>query len=111
MIEQVAKWNSLMGLDDLPVSNFEVFKIIQEEYVELGETPAYGTSIEELDAFMDIVFATLSGALRLGYDVDGAWAEVVRSNMSKVGGTVVNGKLIKPDTYSPADFAPYLPVE
>ena len=50
--------------------------------------------------------------LSQGADVTGAMNEVVRSNMSKmVDGRMVkdaNGKVVKPDTYSPPNLAPFV---
>jgi predicted HAD superfamily Cof-like phosphohydrolase len=44
----------------------------------------------------------------MGYDIEGAMAEVARSNMSKVDGGVIrktpSGKVIKPEGYSPPDL-------
>lgn len=50
----------------------------------------------------------------MGADVEGAYAEIVRSNMSKIDPATgkmlkdANGKVIKPPGYSPPNLAPYL---
>jgi predicted HAD superfamily Cof-like phosphohydrolase len=49
-----------------------------------------------------------------GYDVDGAWAEVARSNLCKIDavtGKVIknkNGKVMKPDGWTPPNLKPFV---
>ena len=65
-----------------------------------------------LDADVDLAWVTIGSMLSQGADVTGAMNEVVRSNMSKmVDGRMVkdaNGKVVKPDTYSPPNLAPFV---
>lgn len=65
-----------------------------------------------LDADVDLAWVTIGSMLSQGADVTGAMNEVVRSNMSKmVEGRMVkdaNGKVVKPDTYSPPNLAPFV---
>ena len=67
---------------------------------------------ELLDADVDLAWVTIGSMLSQGADVTGAMNEVVRSNMSKmVEGRMVkdaNGKVVKPDTYSPPNLAPFV---
>jgi predicted HAD superfamily Cof-like phosphohydrolase len=90
-------------------------RLIREELNELEFAMENGDIVETLDALAD-----------LDYVVTGAWLEtgvwrlrhvaareVHRSNMTKVwdDGTVkkrADGKVLKPDTYSPANLPPLL---
>lgn len=57
------------------------------------------------DGLADLIYVVLYTANVYGIDIAPHFVEVQRSNMSKVGGTKdKSGKLIKPDTYSPADL-------
>jgi len=66
---------------------------------------------ELLDALCDQIVTAVGVAHMFGMDLDGALAEVIRSNDSKfVDGKPVfdaNGKIAKPPTFSPADVAPF----
>ena len=65
-----------------------------------------------LDADIDLMWVTIGSVLSQGADIHGAMAEVNRSNMSKlVDGRMVkdgNGKVTKPDHYSPPDLTPFV---
>jgi predicted HAD superfamily Cof-like phosphohydrolase len=66
--------------------------------------------VEMADAITDTLVVTYGAANAIGLYVPPAWDEVQRSNLSKVwpDGTIhkrEDGKVIKPDTYSPADLA------
>ena len=68
---------------------------------------------EMLDADMDLIVVSVGAAMSQGANVEGAMAEVLRSNDSKrdSAGRLNkddNGKIIKDPGYSPADLEPYL---
>ncbi len=71
--------------------------------------------VELLDGLLDLAWVAIGGAIAMGADVEGAWAEIVRSNMSKVNPETgkmdkdANGKVIKPAHYSKPDLARFLP--
>ena len=72
------------------------------------------TDEEELDAICDSIWVLVGLALSKGYDIEGAFNEVRRSNMSKVDaetGKVLkraDGKILKPSTFSPPHLTPYV---
>lgn len=90
-------------------SQFELYvSLIDEEFNdELFEAIANEDRVEILDALVDILVVTLGAIHSLGVDGEGAWNEVIRSNMSKIDtatGKVIkrdDGKVLKPDSYSP----------
>ncbi len=78
--------------------------LIEEEYDELCGAQ---TQVEALDACMDMIWVILGYCYMQGYDVEGAWKEVARSNLAKINpetGKVIkneNGKVMKPDGWTP----------
>jgi predicted HAD superfamily Cof-like phosphohydrolase len=89
-------------------------RLIEEEVEELREANTNNDEVEQLDALLDILVVTVGALHSLGVDAEGAWREVIRSNMSKVDqatGKVLkrdDGKVMKPDTYSPPVLAPFV---
>lgn len=88
--------------------------LIEEEVEELREANTNHDEVEQLDALLDILVVTVGALHSLGVDAEGAWREVIRSNMSKVDvatGKVIkreDGKVLKPASYSPPDLAPFI---
>lgn len=90
--------------------------LLQEELDELKEALATGNEKEVLDALTDLQYVLDGAYLSLGYHLlkDIAFAEVQRSNMSKLGldGKPVvrpeDGKILKGPNYSPPDLAQVL---
>ena len=86
-------------------------KLITEEYFELQESK---TQLDQLDALIDILVVTIGAIHSMGADAEGAWREVMRSNLSKIdsnSGKVnkrEDGKVLKPDGWIPPDLKPYL---
>jgi predicted HAD superfamily Cof-like phosphohydrolase len=89
-------------------------KLIEEECTELSDAIAANDHVEILDALIDILVVTAGAIASLGADGEGAWNEVIRSNMSKIdaaSGKVLkreDGKVMKPETFSPPVLAPFL---
>ena len=84
--------------------------LIAEEYDEFKDAIKVNDSVETLDACMDMIWVILGYCQSRGFKVDDAWAEVSRSNLSKINketGKVLkrsDGKVIKPDDWSPPDL-------
>lgn len=85
-----------------------------EELAEMAEALADGDQLALLDALADRQYVLDGDYLAFGMDgvKEAAIKEVHRSNMSKLvnGRPVLNaaGRVMKPDTYSPADLRPIL---
>ena len=84
--------------------------LIEEELDEL----VYGIDNEDLveiaDALTDLLYVVYGAGHAFGIDLDECFQEVHRSNMSKLGPDFrpikrEDGKVMKPDTYSPPDLA------
>jgi predicted HAD superfamily Cof-like phosphohydrolase len=99
-------------LSDARVNALRI-SLLQEELDELKEALAEGNEKEVLDALTDLQYVLDGAYLSLGYHLlkDIAFAEVQRSNMSKLGrdGKPVirpeDGKILKGPDYSPPDLA------
>lgn len=69
--------------------------------------------IEHLDGIIDSIWCLIAEGLAMGYDVEGAFNEVARSNLSKImsNGAIQKaptGKVMKPATYFPPDLSKYI---
>ncbi len=85
--------------------------LLREELVELTAAIANGNKVETLDALTDLQYVLDGAYLALGFShvKDEAFAEVHRSNMSKLGadGSPVrrpDGKILKGPYYTPPDL-------
>lgn len=89
-------------------------KLIVEEFWEFQDAVKANDSVEQLDALIDILVVTIGAIHSMGADAEGAWNEVMRSNLSKIDQNTgkVNkredGKVLKPEGWSPPDLLPYL---
>lgn len=84
--------------------------LIDEERQELTEALEAGDIVEVADALTDIAYLVYGTALEFGIDLDACFAEVHRSNLSKLGGDGLpiyrsDGKVLKGPAYSPPDLA------
>ena len=80
--------------------------LIKEEYTEFWEAEAVCDEVEQLDACMDMIWVILGYCYMKGWDVNGAWNEVARSNLAKINpetGKVIkreDGKVLKPEGWT-----------
>lgn len=83
-------------------------RLIEEEVQELWDAEDADDITEIADALTDILYVVYGMGLAYGINLDKCFAEVQRSNMSKVvEGKLLkapNGKVLKPDTYSPPNL-------
>ena len=81
-------------------ANYALYrKLITEELKELDDAV---TADEHLDALIDLIYVTIGAGIALGHDMQGAWDEVHKTNMAKLGpdGKPIireDGKVIKPE--------------
>ena len=78
--------------------------LVTEEFEEFWQAE---NDVERLDACMDLIWVILGYCYMRGYNIDGAWAEVARSNLSKIDATTgkvikrEDGKVLKPEGWTP----------
>ena len=87
--------------------------LIQEELDELKEAIKQNDIVEVADALTDILYVTYGAGHSFGIDLDLCFAEVQRSNMSKldIGGKPIfneNGKVMKGPNYSQPNLKKYI---
>lgn len=89
------------------------WNLIEEEYSELDdeiwEDPKKRDMIRVAKELVDLLYVVYGTAAKLGIPIDACFAEVHRSNMSKLGkdGLPVlkhDGKVLKGPNFSPADL-------
>jgi predicted HAD superfamily Cof-like phosphohydrolase len=83
--------------------------LITEEYNELTEAFANKDTVEVADALADLIWVIEGMAYSHGIPLQRVWDEVTRSNHSKIpsSGKAIkraDGKILKPDTYSPPNI-------
>ena len=88
--------------------------LMEEEYNEFIAAHWLKDEVEMLDACMDLIWVTLGFCHMKGYDVAGAWDEVLRSNMAKVDPVTrkvvrrEDGKILKPNGWTPPDLTKFV---
>jgi predicted HAD superfamily Cof-like phosphohydrolase len=89
--------------------------LIEEEYNdELKAALASGDRVEQLDALIDILVVTIGAIHSGGFDAEGAWKEVMRTNFAKIDkdtGKVrkrEDGKVLKPIGWTPPELAQFV---
>ena len=88
--------------------------LIAEEHQELKEAVDADDLTEQLDALIDILVVTIGAIHSAGFDAEGAWKEVMRSNFAKIDketGKVrkrEDGKVLKPIGWVPPELAPFV---
>jgi predicted HAD superfamily Cof-like phosphohydrolase len=89
------------------------YNLIKEEVGELIAAWEVNDRVEIADACIDILYVTIGMMHSMGLNPQPFWDEVQRSNMSKFflepNGSYTclrrtDGKILKPDTYSPPDL-------
>mgnify|MGYP003624563720 FL=1 len=106
----------LNACDQKPsLDNAELYsRLISEEYQEFIDARETFDEPEQLDACMDMIWVILGYAHMKGYDIAGAWDEVVKTNMAKVDpetGKVrrrEDGKILKPEGWQSPDMTKYV---
>ena len=88
--------------------------LMEEESQELVDAITAHDRVEALDALIDILVVTIGAIHSMGADAEGAWNEVMRTNMAKIDpetGLVqrrADGKILKPEGWQPPELKPYL---
>lgn len=88
--------------------------LIDEEVDELKEAFTAEDKVEQLDALIDILVVTIGAIHSAGFDAEGAWKEVMKTNFAKIDketGKVrkrEDGKVLKPLGWIPPNLEPFV---
>lgn len=88
--------------------------LIKEEFEEFNAAYKEYDHVEMLDALIDILVVTIGCVHSMGADCEGAWKEVMSTNFAKIDketGKVrkrEDGKVLKPQGWTPPDIKPFL---
>ena len=88
--------------------------LIKEEYDELFVANSEDDREEMLDALIDILVVTIGAIHSAGFDAEGAWKEVMKTNFAKIDhetGKVrkrEDGKVLKPTGWVPPNLEPFV---
>jgi predicted HAD superfamily Cof-like phosphohydrolase len=90
--------------------------LIEEEFKELKVAINNNDNVEVLDALLDIVVVTIGAMHSMGANGEGGWKEVMRTNFAKImeDGKVrkrEDGKVLKPQGWTPPVLAPFVTKE
>ena len=121
-VDDVKEFRRLYKLNTPAKTKKEVwtqFKCVREEFSELFDEICesdFRPSIKVLDGICDLLFTTVGLAIVLDCDVQGAFAEVVRSNLTKLGADGkpiyrADGKVLKGPNFEEPQLEPFLPKE
>ena len=106
------------SVDDYDFSQYAMYlKLIDEEVSELKTAVENNDDVEQLDALTDILVVTIGAIHSAGFDAEGAWKEVMRTNFAKIDketGKVrkrEDGKVLKPIGWEPPNLKSFITKE
>jgi len=88
--------------------------LMEEEWKELKAALLMEDRVEQLDALLDFIVVTVGAVHSGGFDGEGGWKEVMRTNLAKIDketGKVrkrEDGKVLKPIGWAPPDLTPFV---
>ena len=111
--EEVSEMSAVLDdVDDELVDTAILYKIKHSEYIGVLEELSADARVKLLDALCDQVVTAVGVAYMMGMDIEGALAEVNRSNWSKFEGGVPvfneHGKIAKGVEYTPPELSDYI---
>lgn len=112
--EEVSEMSAVLydDVEDELVDTAILYKIKHSEYLGVLEELSADARVELLDALCDQVVTAVGVAYMMGMDIEGALAEVNRSNWSKFEGGVPvfneQGKIAKGVEYTPPELSDYI---
>jgi predicted HAD superfamily Cof-like phosphohydrolase len=102
-------------VDAYAISQYKMYlNLIEEEHIELKEAIEADDLTEQLDALIDILVVTIGAIHSAGFDGEGAWKEVMRTNFAKIDpvtGKVrkrEDGKVLKPEGWTAPELAQFI---
>ena len=112
--EEVSEMGAVLYdyVEDELVDTAILYKIKHSDYIGVVEELSADARVELLDALCDQIVTAVGVAYMMGMDIEGALAEVNRSNWSKFEGGVPvfneHGKIAKSVEYTPPELSDYI---
>ena len=114
--EEVSEMGAALCDDDVACELADtalLYKMNPNWYIGAIEELSADARVELLDALCDQIVTAVGVAYMMGMDIEGALAEVNRSNWSKFKGGVVpvfneHGKIVKGAEYTPPELSDYI---
>lgn len=91
--------------------------LMEEEWKELKVALDNGDRVEQLDALLDFIVVTTGAIHSAGFDGEGGWKEVMRTNFAKIDSETgkvrkrEDGKVLKPLGWTPPELNKFLTKE
>jgi predicted HAD superfamily Cof-like phosphohydrolase len=88
--------------------------LMEEEWKELKAALLMEDRVEQLDALLDFIVVTTGAIHSAGFDGEGGWKEVMKTNFAKIDkktGKVrkrEDGKVLKPQGWTPPDLTSFV---
>jgi predicted HAD superfamily Cof-like phosphohydrolase len=88
--------------------------LMEEEWKELKVALETKDRVEQLDALLDFIVVTTGAIHSAGFDGEGGWKEVMKTNFAKIDkdtGKVrkrEDGKVLKPTGWTAPDLSPFV---
>jgi predicted HAD superfamily Cof-like phosphohydrolase len=105
-------------VDKLNEAQYKLYlDLMEEEWKELQVALENGDRVEQLDALLDFIVVTTGAIHSAGFDGEGGWKEVMRTNFAKIDketGKVrkrEDGKVLKPAGWTAPELNKFLTKE
>jgi predicted HAD superfamily Cof-like phosphohydrolase len=103
-------------VEDYNQSQYKLYcDLIDEEFNDEFKTAlANNDRVEQLDALIDILVVTIGAIHSGGFDAEGAWNEVMRTNFAKIDAETgkvrkrEDGKVLKPEGWQSPNLVPFV---
>lgn len=102
------------SMAELPIETIRLRnKLIIDEVKEMFDAIADDNVVEVFDALLDLTYVTIGAMMAYGFPAEKGFAEVQRSNMTKLGedGQPIydeDGKVVKGPNFEPPQLAPIM---
>jgi len=103
------------SVDTLNPEQYKLYlDLMEEEWKELKAALLMENRVEQLDALLDFIVVTVGAIHSGGFDGEGGWKEVMRTNLAKIDkdtGKVrkrEDGKVLKPLGWIPPDLTSFV---
>ena len=103
------------SVDTLNPEQYKLYlDLMEEEWKELKAALLMEDRVEQLDALLDFIVVTVGAIHSGGFDGEGGWKEVMRTNLAKIDketGKVrkrEDGKVLKPLGWVPPDLTSFV---